>query len=26
MNLRPLNDRVLVAPIEQETTTASGLV
>ncbi|MGJ3237106.1 MAG: co-chaperone GroES [Anaerolineae bacterium] len=26
MNLRPLNDRVVVEPIEQETTTASGLV
>lgn len=26
MNLRPLNDRVVVEPIEQDTTTASGLV
>ncbi|MEM9953303.1 MAG: co-chaperone GroES [Chloroflexota bacterium] len=26
MNLRPLNDRVVVEPVEQETTTASGLV
>lgn len=26
MNLRPLNDRVVVEPMEQETTTASGLV
>ena len=26
MNLRPLNDRVVVQPVEQETTTASGLV
>lgn len=26
MNLRPLNDRVVVEPAEQETTTASGLV
>lgn len=26
MNLRPLNDRVVVEPIEQESTTASGLV
>jgi len=26
MNIRPLNDRVVVEPMEQETTTASGLV
>ena len=26
MNIRPLNDRVVVEPVEQETTTASGLV
>lgn len=26
MNLRPLNDRVVVEPTEQDTTTASGLV
>lgn len=26
MNLRPLNDRVVVEAMEQETTTASGLV
>ncbi|GAB5492323.1 MAG: co-chaperone GroES [Phototrophicaceae bacterium] len=26
MNLRPLNDRVVVETIEQDTTTASGLV
>ncbi len=26
MNIRPLGDRVVVEPIEQETTTASGLV
>lgn len=26
MNLRPLNDRVVVEPMEQESTTASGLV
>lgn len=26
MNLRPLNDRVVVEPVEQESTTASGLV
>lgn len=26
LNIRPLGDRVVVEPIEQETTTASGLV
>ena len=26
MNIRPLNDRVVVEPVEQDTTTASGLV
>ena len=26
MNIRPLGDRVVVEPIEQETTTSSGLV
>jgi len=26
MNIRPLNDRVVVEPAEQDTTTASGLV
>ncbi|MEM9952051.1 MAG: co-chaperone GroES [Chloroflexota bacterium] len=26
MNIRPLNDRIVVEPIEQEATTASGLV
>lgn len=26
MNIRPLNDRVVVEPMEQKTTTASGLV
>jgi chaperonin GroES len=26
MNIRPLGDRVVIEPIEQETTTASGLV
>jgi chaperonin GroES len=26
INIRPLGDRVVVEPIEQETTTASGLV
>lgn len=26
MNLRPLNDRIVVEPLEQENTTASGLV
>ena len=26
MNLKPLNDRLIVEPIEQEETTASGLV
>ena len=26
MNLRPLNDRIVVEPLEQATTTASGLV